>query len=347
MKKNQKTIVKLAAAIVFSYGFIVITRLAHHVNPISMELFVSGTVVLLSILSIFYLFEKIIDSNSKKTVAQLKRRLIPSFLFTMLATSFIALFFYFLGNSVYYLIYYEENSLHEIGFFRAVMTLEYIAIIILLVGLFLHCILFFYIMWRQAITREQKLREENLKHRYRTLKTQVNPHFLFNSLNMLSETVHVDANKADNYIQKLAGVYRFILDNEETDLLLLVEELAFVEQYFSLQKERYGDKIELAVAVENAAMFKIIPISLQILIENALKHNMSSNEKPLKINVSTDNGYLIVTNNIQKKNILSDSPGTGLLNLKERVKLIMKKEMIVIQTNELFIVKLPLIAIKK
>ena len=228
---------------------------------------------------------------------------------------------------------------------NAIISLSYSAAISLCVGLFVCCIVFFYVTWRQAIEREQKLREENLRYRYRTLKTQINPHFLFNSLNTLSEIVYIDANKADNYIQKLAGVYRFILDNEETDLLLLDEELAFVEQYFSLQKERYGDKIDLNITVENPDKYKIIPISLQILIENALKHNSSSEDNPLKINISTNNEYLIVSNNIQKKNILSDSSGTGLLNLKERVKLIMNSEMIISQTNELFIVKLPIIDI--
>jgi sensor histidine kinase YesM len=312
-------------------------RLAHHSNPISMETLIFGTTNLFSVLSTVYLFRKIVDSNSKKTVVQLKRRLIPSFVFTLLAIMSIALFFYFLGNYAYSLIHG--------GMTNAILSLSYSATISLSVGLFVCCIVFFYATWRQAIEREQKLREENLRYRYRTLKTQINPHFLFNSLNTLSEIVYTDANKADNYIQKLSGVYRFILDNEETDLLPLEEELTFVEHYFSLQKERYGDKIDLTIAVENPDRFKIIPISLQILIENALKHNSSSEDKPLKINISVENRYLIVSNNIQRKNILSDSSGTGLLNLKERVKLIMNREMIIFQTNDLFIVKLPIIDI--
>ena len=339
MKKNKKTILHLAAAIIFSYGFMIIISLVEHVNSISIRTLIFGTTALLTVLSISYLFKKILDNNSKKSVAQLKRRLIPSFILSLLTTLFLALFFYFLGNYMY--------SLIQEGMTNAILSLSYGATLSLSVGLFVCCIVFFYATWQQAIEREQKLREENLRYRYRTLKTQINPHFLFNSLNTLSEMVYTDAGKADNYIQKLAGIYRFILDNEETDLLLLNEELAFVEHYFSLQKERYGDKIELVVSVENPDKFKIIPISLQILIENALKHNSSSKEKPLKITVSADNGYLIVSNNIQKKNILSDSSGTGLLNLKERVKLIMNKEMLISQTNGQFIVELPLIAIEK
>jgi len=339
MKTSKKTMINLLAAIIFSYGFIIVMRLAHNLNPIAMETLVFGTTNLLSVLSIVYFFNKIVDKNSKKTAAQLKRRLIPSFLFSMLVIIFLSLFFYFCGNYVFYLIYG--------GPFKAVISISYSAMISLLVGLFVCCIVFFYATWRQAIEREQKLREENLRYRYRTLKTQINPHFLFNSLNTLSEIVYTDARKADNYIQKLAGVYRFILDNEETDLLLLEQELAFVEQYFNLQKERYQDKVDLNIAVENPDKFKIIPVSLQILIENALKHNALSEDKPLKINVSADNEYLIVSNNIQKKNILNDSSGTGLLNLKERVKLIMNKEILISQNNEIFTVKLPIIEIKK
>ena len=337
MKKTKKTTANLAAAFIFSYGFMVIMRLVHNVNPIDMETLVSGTTALFTVLSIAYLFKKVLDNNSKKSVVQLKKWLAFSFVFTLIATLFIALFFYFLGSFVYYMI--------SSGEVESFMSISRSATASLFGGLFLCSVVFFYATWQQAIEREQKLREENLRYRYRTLKTQINPHFLFNSLNTLSEIVYTDANKADNYIQKLAGVYRFILDNEETDLLLLDEELAFVEQYFSLQKERYGDKIDLNITVENPDKYKIIPISLQILIENALKHNSSSEDNPLKITVSEDNGYLIVSNNIQRKNILSDSSGTGLLNLKERVKLIMDEEMVIIQTNELFIVKLPIIDI--
>jgi LytS/YehU family sensor histidine kinase len=110
---------------------------------------------------------------------------------------------------------------------------------------------FFYTIWRQAIEREQQLREENLKYKYKNLKTQVNTHFLFNSLNTLSEIIYADTKKADNYIQKLSEIYRYILEHEETDWIPLNEELAFVNQYFELQKEREDDKIRLDIDFQN------------------------------------------------------------------------------------------------
>jgi LytS/YehU family sensor histidine kinase len=229
-----------------------------------------------------------------------------------------------------------ENFINRIGS-RAIISLS--------VGLFVCCIVFFYTTWRQAIEREQKLREENLKYRYRTLKTQVNPHFLFNSLNTLSEIVYADAKKADNYIQKLSGIYRYILDNEETDLIPLNKEIEFVKQYFDLQKERDENKIQLDIDLKNTDKFKIVPVSLQILVENALKHNVISEEKPLKIHIHGDDGYISISNNMQRKSTLNNSSGTGLSNLNERVKLITGKEIIINQNNNQFTVKLPLINI--
>jgi hypothetical protein len=215
-------------------------------------------------------------------------------------------------------------------------------------GSFFHWIIFFtiaffYILWQKSAKREQLLIEENLKYRYNTLKSQVNPHFLFNSLNTLSEIVYLDAKKADNYIQKLAGIYRYILENEETDLIYLNEELEFVKQYFSLQKERDNDKISLKIECQHSERYKTIPVSLQLLVENALKHNSMSQINPLEIQIYCSDEYIMVSNALQRKNIIESSPQTGLANLKERVKLIMGREIIVNEENKRFIVKLPII----
>jgi signal transduction histidine kinase len=338
MKKNKKIIIPIVAAILFSFGFSMIAGLSEGLSPFDIAIVVFGITNLLSVLSIAYLFTNILTSNSKKSMTQLKKRLIPSFVFALLATLFIALSLYYLGNYVLFRIkgWGMENFINRIGSG---------AIISLSAGLFACCIVFFYATWRQAIEREQKLREENLKYRYRTLKTQVNPHFLFNSLNTLSEIVYADARKADSYIQKLSKIYRYILENEEVDLIFLDKEIKFVRQYFALQKERDENKIQLDICFENADKFKTVPISLQILVENALKHNAISEEKPLKIHIHGDDGYISVSNNIQRKSTLNNSSGTGLSNLKERVKLITGKEVIINQENNQFTVKLPLVDI--
>ena len=187
------------------------------------------------------------------------------------------------------------------------------------------------------------MREENLKYKYQNLKSQVNPHFLFNSLNTLSEIVYEDAKIADKYIQKLSGIYRYILENEEIDLVPLNKEIEFVKQYFDIQKVRDNNKILLEIDCQDADEFKVVPVSLQILVENALKHNSRSEKSALKIRIERMNDVIVVSNNIQRKNILENELKTGLLNLKERVRLILDKNLILEEDNNRFIVKLPII----
>ena len=336
MKKRKKTIALLVAAVLFSFGFSMIVSLSQGLPPFDMTTIVFGITILISVLSIGYLYNRILESNSTKSVVQLKKRLIPSFLFLLLATAFIALSLYYAGGFVLF----KLRGWNTANFFSRI---DLSAIISLSIGLLLCCIVFLYATWQQAVAREQQLREKNLKYRYRTLKTQVNPHFLFNSLNTLSEIIYEDTPRADRYIQRLAGVYRFILDHEETDLVPLREELDFVNQYFSLQSERDEHKIYLDIRVKNAEQYSIIPISLQILIENALKHNAASVEQPLRMEITNDDNYVVVSNNIQRKSILSDSSGMGLLNLQERAQLITHKEVVISGENNRFIVKLPVI----
>lgn len=338
MKRSIKLILFLVAALLFSFGFIVIIRLSQSMSPFDITTVVFGITNFLSVLSIGYLFMKLLSSHSTKSTEQLKKQLIPSFIFSLLATLCIALSLYYSGNYILFRMKGGgmENFINKIGSG---------AIISLSTGLFICCVVFFYTTWRQAIGREQKLREENLKYQYRTLKTQVNPHFLFNSLNTLSELVYEDSGKADRYVQKLSGIYRYILDNEEADLVLLDKETTFITDYFHLQQERDGDKISLDMDIPNIGKYRIVPISLQILVENALKHNSSSENNPLKINIYEKGLFIVVSNNIQKKNTLDNSYGTGLSNLKERVKLITGREMIVSRENNEFIVKIPVIEI--
>ena len=210
------------------------------------------------------------------------------------------------------------------------------------VWLMFFTIAFFYILWQKSSKKEQKLIEENLKHRYNTLKSQVNPHFLFNSLNTLSELVYIDAKKSDNYIQTLSGIYRYVLENEENDLIDLEKEIEFVKQYFSLQQVRDEGKIVLEIDIPEPKGIKIIPVSLQLLIENALKHNVISYEKPLKIRISLDNNYILVSNPVQKKSILESSTKIGLSNLQDRTKIIMGSELEISNEDNNFTVKLPI-----
>jgi LytS/YehU family sensor histidine kinase len=211
------------------------------------------------------------------------------------------------------------------------------------IPLFIISVVFFIFLWGKASRNEIKLLEENFHYKYKVLKSQVNPHFLFNSLNTLSELIYSDVKKADFYIQKLSGIYRYILENEENDLVTLEKEISFITNYFELQKVRDDNKISLEVQLPDISYYSIIPVSLQILIENTLKHNARSVDRPLKISISLDSDFVVVSNNIQRKNTMESSTQKGLANLSERVKIVSGRNLVISEENESFTVRIPII----
>ena len=211
-----------------------------------------------------------------------------------------------------------------------------------MLGILIGTLVFFYAQWQNSLKNEQKLREEKLRFQYETIRNQVNPHFLFNSLNTLSSLINGNQT-AENFIHQLSSIYRYVLENQNVEMVSLESEMKFVKDYFSLQKIRNEEKVILDILTLEMKNFRILPVSLQILVENALKHNSATMDYPLKITISQEDDYITVKNNLQKKLNIEDSPGTGLKNLSERLRLITHKEMKVIETKDEFIVKIPLI----
>jgi two-component system LytT family sensor kinase len=211
-----------------------------------------------------------------------------------------------------------------------------------LIGILVGTLAFFYAQWQEALKNEQKLREEKLKFQYETIRNQVNPHFLFNSLNTLSSLINGNQ-IAENFIHQLSSIYRYVLENHNVETVSLENEMEFVKDYFSLQKIRNEEKVILDILPFEIKKYRILPVSLQILIENALKHNSATRDNPLRITISKEDDFIIVRNNLQKKLNIEASPGTGLKNLGERLRLITNKEMSVTETKNEFIVKIPLI----
>lgn len=210
-------------------------------------------------------------------------------------------------------------------------------------GLSVGALIFIVLLWQSSLRREQKLREENLIFQNETLKNQVNPHFLFNSLNTLSSLITTQPETADRFISKLSSIYRYILENSQKDKVPLPSELTFVSDYFDLHKIRDEEKIVLTINAPDADRFEILPVSLQILIENAIKHNMATRESPLKISIYIENQHVIIKNNLQKMAVQLKSTKIGLKNLAERVRLMTRKVLIIEETNTDFIVKIPLL----
>ncbi|WP_235298697.1 sensor histidine kinase [Portibacter marinus] len=172
------------------------------------------------------------------------------------------------------------------------------------------------------------------------LKTQIDPHFIFNSLNTLSYFIDINSKKAKIFNQKLSDVYRYILQNRDRDLVLLVEELQFAQDYFAMLKVRYDDAMYLNHDLLEIDQYLVLPNCLQLLIENAVKHNEFSDQKPLKVNINLEKGYIIVKNNMSVKRSHSDY-GIGLSNLDERSRLLFKRPLSILVENGYFIVKVP------
>jgi two-component system, LytTR family, sensor kinase len=210
-------------------------------------------------------------------------------------------------------------------------------------GLSFGAIIFIVLLWQSSLKREQKLREEKLIFQNETLKNQVNPHFLFNSLNTLSSLIVTNPDVAERFIIRLSSIYRYILENSQKDRVALQNELEFISDYFDLHRVRDEEKIVLDINTPDALRYEICPVSLQILIENAIKHNMATRDNPLTISIYLEDEYIVVKNNLQKMAVQLKSTKIGLKNLAERVSLISKRELIIEETNDYYTVKVPLL----
>lgn len=198
--------------------------------------------------------------------------------------------------------------------------------------------------WGTDKTKGEELERAKAQAELEALKNQIDPHFMFNSLNTLSYLIENDSIKAKLFNDNLADVYRYILFNKDRDLVLLSEELLFAEKYFSLLKIRFGDSVSLKVSSSiEKDNFLIPPISLQILLENAIKHNAFSERKPLVISLDIQNEKVVITNEIRKKKTKEQSSRIGLKNLNNRYMLITEKEILVKEEEKQFIVELPLL----
>jgi LytS/YehU family sensor histidine kinase len=251
----------------------------------------------------------------------------------------VAFVFFVMIYSIQYAVHFHDFT----QFFRNLFNLEMKGFFIAtFIGFTFGALFFFYVQWNEAVDRVQKLREEKLIFQYETLKSQVNPHFLFNSLNSLSSLIRKDADLSEQYIQKLSTIYRYILENNNKELVPLAVEIEFVNNYFFLQKIRDEEKIELKVELNGNENIQVLPVSVQLLVENALKHNSATRKQPLEITVYFEGlDKLVVRNNLQKKTQLNNSSKIGLKNLNERSRLILNREIEIQETEDEFVVKMP------
>lgn len=191
--------------------------------------------------------------------------------------------------------------------------------------------------------KENELEREKFK--YNQLKNQLNPHFLFNSLNILSAMIYTKTpGESVDFIEKLSDFYRYALTNEDKNLISLNEEIKIINKYGDILKIRFADGFLLKIDLKEEDLDRrVLFMSLQLLVENAVKHNIASKEKPLVINIYSENNFIVVSNNIIIRSDNVISTGIGLDNLNERYKIIANKEITIIEEKEKFTVKIPMI----
>ncbi|MGQ1785746.1 MULTISPECIES: sensor histidine kinase [unclassified Saccharicrinis] len=205
----------------------------------------------------------------------------------------------------------------------------------------------FFFEWQESLLAKEKLKQEAISLQYKVLRNQVNPHFLFNSLNVLSSLIKLDAERAGVFVDKLSGFYRDLLGFRGKEIVSVKEEMQFVNQYINLQKERFGDNIIVETQIDNLDDFQLIPMTLQMLVENAIKHNQVSKENKLKIRLFLQDDYLVVENNLKPYLNPVDGEKLGLKNLGERYKFLTDRNFVVENTDSHFTVKVPLLRMEE
>lgn len=198
---------------------------------------------------------------------------------------------------------------------------------------------------QNEILKARELEKENILAQYKALKAQIEPHFLFNSLSVLSSLVYEDADLSADFILKLSKTLRYIIEKNEFHLVKLSEELAFLEAYFFLIKTRLEDGVFLENNLDKSFADNTFlpPVTLQLLVENAINHNKYNPNHPLRIYIEKEDGFIIVRNNLNLREVKRFSTETGLKNLSKRYELMTEKRVIVSQTNVEFIVKIPVL----
>lgn len=283
--------------------------------------------------------------------AKLLNRKMPYGTFPVVRFSFELLYLIIFSIGVSVVISYRD--IFATGFVHMIESgmLGLVFLSVLLVNtlvLYIINIFLYYRNTQREALRKEKIQREKAQYQYSQLKKQLNPHFLFNSLNVLDSLVHSDSDRASRFISKLAGVYRYLLSQEHHDTVKLEDELIFVQSYVELMKERFVEGLFVRIDIPREWLgAQIVPCGLQTMVENAIKHNVVSIENPLTVSISVrEGGYLVTSNDLHRKFHSSGSGlscGVGLRNINQQYQTLFDQEIIIVETQDLFEVSIPLI----
>ena len=240
-------------------------------------------------------------------------------------------------------VVYGNNSFEN--FLANEKPSNYLASIIItfFVTLSVHAIAF-YKAYNENKVKEQKIIAGTANAKFESLKNQIDPHFLFNSLNVLSSLIEENPDNAQRFTISLSKIYRYVLEQKDKELVSVEEELAFAKTYMNLLKMRFENSLfyELPTTAISAEA-KVVPLSLQLLLENTVKHNVVSEQRPLHIRIYVEGDYLAIQNDYQKKEVLQERQGVGLQNIVNRYAIITNRKVLIIQNEKTFTVKIPLL----
>ncbi len=240
---------------------------------------------------------------------------------------------------------FHSFPLHE-NYTPLKLNLMYCWLVNLLYHL-INTIIFYFKEYKFTSLQAEQLKSITAQAEVQLIKNQINPHFLFNNLNVLSALILKDNKEANRFIEEFSKVYRYILSNHDKELVELKTELEFIKPYIFLLEKRFAEGLVIKVNITGEYKDQyIIPASLQMLIENAIKHNVVSRSKPLRIDVhSNGNNTIVISNNLQAKQTVENSTGIGLQNIVKRYKLVSNQDVIINCNEKSFSVALPLLTV--
>ena len=279
----------------------------------------------------------VLDSVFKNNRYAIKRLVIG-----FLSSFVLSLFVIFLLR-IFEDVIIEENTLS--AFLKNNKSSNYIvpSIVSFVVLLGIHT-LYFYKAYNENRVKEQKIIAGTASAKFESLKNQIDPHFLFNSLNVLSSLIEENPENAQRFTTSLSKIYRYVLEQKDKELVSVEEELAFAKTYMNLLKMRFENSLFYEMPPTTISTeAKVVPLSLQLLLENTVKHNVVSEKRPLHIRIYVEGDYLAVQNEYQKKEVLQERQGVGLQNIINRYGIVTNRKVLIIQKEQTFTVKIPML----
>lgn len=325
----------------YCYLNTVICQLYYHFNIAIEWYYAFGTILLVTFCT--WESSRLLTGYFNKHISVSGNNIKAQLYFFLLASLFTTLF----TIAVVFLV---SMFLHNHSFSETIIPLKLNLIYAWLANLLfhlIHAITFYFTQYKNKFMEAEELRKISAVSELQLIKSQINPHFLFNNLNVLSALVVKNTEEANRFIEEFSKVYRYILNNHDKELVDIKTEMSFIKPYIFLLKKRFGLGIHINIDIPNSMeTFYIIPAALQMLIENAIKHNIVSKNKPLYITVSAhENNTLIISNNLQLRETVDGSSKIGLSNIIKRYWLVSGKKVLVEKNPEAFTVTLPLLSL--